>query len=141
MPIPAFSPSVGYARVGTLAYPTVTPTAEGTAGNVTYTVAEILSGMLNRDALSAAKADTLPTAAQIIAGINGAQVGTSFRTFVRNTGAAAGSITLTTNTGLTLVGSMVIAFQSMKELMFIVTNVTPGAEAVSVYSLGAAVAF
>lgn len=135
MPIPAFSPSVSYARTGTLAYPTITITPEGAAGNTTYTVAEILSGLLNRDALSAAKADTLPTAAQIIAGINGCQVGTSFRTIIRNTSAAAGSVTLTTNTGLTLVGTMVVPFQSLQELLFVVTNVTPGAEAVSVYSL------
>jgi hypothetical protein len=135
MPIPAFSPNAGWSRSGTLAYPTVTPTPEANAGNATYTVAEILSGLLNRDALSAAKADVLPTAAQIIAGINGCQVGTSFRTILRNTSAAAGSITLTTNTGLTLIGTMVVPFQSLQELLFVVTNVTPGAEAVSVYSL------
>jgi hypothetical protein len=135
MPIPAFSPSVNYARVGTLNYPTITITPEAAAGNTTYSVAEILSGLINRDALSAAKADTLPTAAQIIAGINGCQVGTSFRTILRNTGAGAGSITVTTNTGITLVGTMVVPFQSLQELLFVVTNVTPGAEAVSVYSL------
>jgi hypothetical protein len=126
---------VNYARVGTLNYPTITITPEAAAGNTTYSVAEILSGLINRDALSAAKADTLPTAAQIIAGINGCQVGTSFRTILRNTGAGAGSITVTTNTGITLVGTMVVPFQSLQELLFVVTNVTPGAEAVSVYSL------
>ena len=116
MPIPAFTPSVNFARVGTLNYPTVTPVTEAGAAAVTYTVAEILGGLLNRDALSGAKADLLPTAAALVAGINGCQVGTSFRTWIRNTGAGAGSITLTTNTGLTLVGTMVIVFQQMKEL-------------------------
>jgi hypothetical protein len=135
MPITAFGPTPSYARLGTLAYPTVTPTPEAGVGNVTYTVAEILSGLLNRDALSAAKSDVLPTAAAIVAGINGCQVGTSFRTILRNTGAGAGSITLTTNTGLTLIGTMVVPFQSLQELLFVVTSVTPGAEAVSVYSL------
>jgi hypothetical protein len=135
MPIPSFSPTTNYARLATLAYPTITPTPEAGAGAVTYTVAEILSGLLNRDALSAAKADVLPTAAAIVAGINGCQVGTSFRTILRNTGAAAGSITLTTNTGLTLAGTMVVAFQNFQELLFVVTNVTAGSEAITVYSL------
>lgn len=138
--IPSFSPTTNYARLATLAYPTVTPTVNAVAAAVTYTVAEILSGLLLRDALSAARADLLPTAAAIVAAINGCQVGTSFRTWIRNTGAGAGSITLTTNTGLTLSGTVAIAFQQQKELMFVVTNVTPGAEAVTVYSLGASVA-
>jgi uncharacterized protein (DUF111 family) len=140
MPIPSFSPSVQYARKFTLDYPTVTPTPNAVAAAVTYTPAEILSGLLLRDALSSARADLLPTAASIIAAINGCQLGTSFRTWIRNTGAGAGSITLTTNTGLTLSGTMVIPFQSQKELMFVVTNVFPNQEAVTVYSLGAAVA-
>jgi hypothetical protein len=138
--IPSFGPTANYARVSTLNYPTVTPTVNAVAAAVTYSVAEILSGLLLRDALSAARADLLPTAAAIVAAINGCQVGTSFRTWIRNTGAGAGSITLTTNTGLTLSGTVAIVFQQQKELLFVVTNVTPGSEAVTVYSLGASVA-
>ena len=138
--IPSFSPTTNYARVSTLNYPTVTPTVNAVAAAVTYSVAEILSGLLLRDALSAARADLLPAAAAIVAAINGCQVGTSFRTWIRNTGAGAGSITLTTNTGLTLSGTVAIVFQQQKELLFVVTNVTPGSEAVTVYSLGASVA-
>jgi len=139
-PLTSFSPSVNYARLSTLAYPTVTPTVNAVAAAVTYTAAEVLSGFLLRDALSSARADLLPTAAAIVAAINGCMVGTAFRTVIRNTGAGAGSITLTTNTGLTLSGTMVIVFQQQKELMFVVTNNTPGSEAVTVYSLGASVA-
>lgn len=138
--IPTYGPNTNYARLTTLAYPTVTPAVEATAGAVTYTVAQILSGLLLRDALSGAKADLLPTAAAIVAAIEGCQVGTSFRTWIRNTGAGAGSITLTTNTGLTLSGTVAIVFQQQKELLFVVTNATPGSEAVTVYSLGASVA-
>jgi hypothetical protein len=138
--IPSFGPTANYARVSTLNYPTVTPTVNAVAAAVTYSVAEILSGLLLRDALSAARADLLPAAAAIVAAINGCQVGTSFRTWIRNTGAGAGSITLTTNTGLTLSGTVAIVFQQQKELLFVVTNVTPGSEAVTVYSLGASVA-
>jgi len=135
-----FGPTSNYARLTTLAYPQVTPTVNAVAAAVTYTVAEILSGLILRDALSSARADLLPTAAAIVAAINGCQVGTSFRTWIRNTGAGAGSITLTTNTGLTLSGTVAIVFQQQKELLFVVTNVTPGSEAVTVYSLGASVA-
>jgi hypothetical protein len=140
MPLASFSPSVNYARHSTLNYPTVTPTVNAVAAAVTYTAAEILSGLLLRDALSSARADLLPTAASIVAAINGCQVGTSFRTWIRNTGAGAGSITLTTNTGLTLSGTVAIVFQQMKELMFVVTDNRVGFEAVTVYSLGASVA-
>jgi len=138
--IPTYAPTTNYARFSTLAYPTVTPTVEAGAGAVTYTVAEILSGLLLRDALSGAKADLLPTAAALVAAIEGCQVGTSWRTLIRNTGAGAGSITLTTNTGLTLSGTMVIVFQQQKELLFVVTNATPGSEAITVYSYGVSVA-
>jgi len=140
MPLAGFSPSNQYARHSTLNYPTVTPAVNAVAAAVTYTAAEILSGFLLRDALSSARADLLPTAAAIVAAINGCQVGTSFRTWIRNTGAGAGSITLTTNTGLTLSGTVAIVFQQQKELLFVVTNNTVGSEAVTVYSLGASVA-
>lgn len=140
MPITNFGPTAQYARLSTLAYPNVTPTANAVAAAVTYSVAEILCGFLLRDTASTARADLLPTAAAIVAAINGCQVGTSFRTWIRNTSAGAGSITLTTNTGLTLSGTVAIVFQQQKELLFVVTNATPGSEAVTVYSLGASVA-
>lgn len=140
MPIPSFGPTSQFAKLSTLVYEGRTPTVNAVAAAVTYSVAEILSGFLLRDTLSSARADLLPTAANIVAAINGCQVGTSFRTWIRNTSAGAGSITLTTNTGLTLSGTVAIVFQQQKELLFVVTNVTPGSEAVTVYSLGASVA-
>lgn len=140
MPITNFTPTTAYARLATLAYPTVTPTIEAGAAAVTYTVAELLCGLLLRDALSGAKADLLPTAANLVAAINGCQVGTSFRTVIRNTGAGAGSITLTANTGATISGTAVIVFQQQKELLVVITNVTPGSEAYVAYSLGVSVA-
>lgn len=139
MPIPSFSPSTNYPRLSTLVYETRKPAVNAVNAAVTYSTDEILSGLLLRDALSTARADILPTAAQIVAAINGCQQYTSFRTWIRNTGAGAGSVTLTTNTGLTLSGTMVVPFQSQKELLVVVTDVRPGLEAVTVYSLGVAV--
>lgn len=135
-----YAPTTNYARLSTLAYPTVTPTVNAVAAAVTYSVAEILSGLILRDALSSARADLLPTAAAVVAAIEGCQVGTSFRFWIRNTGAGAGSITVTTNTGNTLSGTVAIVFQQMKEFMAVVTNATVGSEAITYYSLGASVA-
>lgn len=134
--IPSFSPTTSYARMSTLAYPTVTPTANAVAAAVTFSVAEILSGMILRDTASSARADLVPTAANIVAGINGCQANTSFRTIIRNTSSGAGSITVTTNTGITLSGTMTIAYLTQKEFLVVVTSVVPGAEAVTFYSMG-----
>lgn len=136
MAIPSFSPTTNYARFATLMYPTVTPTVQNTVGAVTYTTTEVLSGLLLRDPNGAARADLFPTAAAIVAAINGCQVNTSFRTILRNTADAAETITVTTNTGLTLSGTLTVAQNAQKEFVFVVTNVTPGAEAVTVYNCG-----
>jgi hypothetical protein len=140
MPITAFSPTTNYARLTTLAYPQVTPTVNAVAAAITISVAELLSGFLLRDTLSSARADLLPTAASLVAAINGCMVGCSFRTFIRNTSAGAGSITLTANTGATISGTAAIVFQQQKELLIVITNVTPGSEAYTAYSLGVSVA-
>lgn len=138
--IPSFGPTSNFPKFSGLVFENRTIVTNATAAAVTHTVAELLSGVVNRDTGSAARADLFPTAAAIVAAINGCQIGTSFRTLIRNTSAGAGSITHTTNTGLTLTGTVVIPFQSSKEYLFIVTNVTPGSEAVTVLSLGVAVA-
>jgi len=140
MPITAFGPTTNYARLSTLVYETRTATVNAVAAAVTFTAAELLSGLVLRDALSSARADLLPTAASLVAAINGCQVGTSFRTLIRNTGAGAGSITLTVNTGATISGTAAIVFQQQKELMIVITNVTPGSEAYVAYSMGVSVA-
>jgi len=140
MPIAAFTPNVGDTRGSTLHYPTVTPTVNAVAAAITISPAELLSGLLLRDALSSARADLLPTAAALAAAINGVFVGLSFRTWIRNTGAGAGSITLTANTGATISGTAAIVFQQQKELLIVFTNVTPGSEAYVAYSLGVSVA-
>jgi hypothetical protein len=137
--IPSFSPTTNYARLATLAYPTVTPTVNAVAAAVTYSTAEILSGLILRDALTSARADLLPTAATLVAAINGCQVGTSFRTIIRNTAAVTGAVTLTANTGATISGTALIPAVSQKELLIVVTNVTPGTESYVAYSLGVSV--
>ena len=139
MAIPIFTPTTAYARFSTLVYDTTTPATETTAAAVTYTVTQVLGGLILRDPNGAARADLLPTAAAIVAAIEGVQLQTSFEFTIRNTADAAETITVTTNTGLTLSGTMTIAQNNSKRFKAVVTNITSGTEAVTVYSLGTVV--
>lgn len=112
-----------------------TVTTEDTAGAVTFTAAEILGGLILRDPNGAGRADLLPTAASIITELDNPEVGTSFEFTIRNTANAAETITVTTNTGLTLSGTMTIAQNNSKRFLAVVT----GATTVTVYSLGTVV--
>jgi len=142
MSIPSFSPSPMYARFSTLAYPTVTPTTFvlTTAGGVrTLTTAELLSGLLAVDCDDAQTMNT-PTAALIVAAINGCQVGTSFDVDVVNYGDT--TLTVGLGTGVTkttihtVASVLTIVTLASKRLRFVVTNVTPGSEALTVWAFG-----
>lgn len=98
------------------------PTTDATAGNVTYTAAQILSGIILRDTSSSARADVFPAAASIVPKIEGAQVGSALRFLLRNTSVGAGSITLTAGTGTTIKGKTnVIAYLTQEEFILVVT--------------------
>ena len=121
------------------AWQRTTVTTKTTVGDVTYTAAEIKGGMILRDPAGGARADLFPAAADIVAAITGAVVGSSLEVKIRNTADAAETITMTTNTGLTLSGTMTIAQNNSKLFLVVCTNVGSGTEAVSVYSLGTVV--
>jgi len=106
-----------------------------TAGAVTFTAAQITGQLILRDPNGAGRADLLPTAAQLYAGFGRPEVGQSFRFVIRNTADAAETITVTTNTGLTLSGTMTIAQNNSKEFLGVFTSPS----AVTVYSLGTVV--
>jgi len=112
----------------------LTTTTVSTAGAVTYTAAQLKTGMILRDPNGAARADLFPTAANLLAAVPGAIVGTSFIVTIRNTADAAETITMTTNTGLTLSGTMTIAQNEQKSFLVTFTNV--GTAAVTIYSMG-----
>lgn len=138
MSIAAYSPNQGYARVSTLNYPKVTATTIDMANAArTLTVAELLKGLLLIDPNGNVTA-TFPTAALLVAGINGVDVGCSFRVEIINTANAADTLTLAAGTGGTLVGTATIAQSNNKPFLFVITNATSGSEAYSVYSLGTA---
>lgn len=124
---------------GISANPTSTVTVETTAGAVTYAAAEMVGGFISRDPAGASRADLSDTAALIVAAIPGAIVGSSFEFTIRNDADAAEVITFTTNTGITLSGTMTIAQNNSKRFLAVVTNATDASEAVTIYSLGTVV--
>jgi hypothetical protein len=63
----------------------------------------------------------LPTAAQIVALLPNAQVGFAYELDVTNGSSAANTATLTTNTGLTLVGTMTVAQNATRRLLVSIT--------------------
>jgi hypothetical protein len=80
-----------------------------------------------------------PTAANIVAALPSAFVDQAFVVTIRNTADAAETITMTTNTGLTLSGTMTITQNHQKSFLVRLTNVTTGSEAVTIYSMGTVV--
>lgn len=145
MSLTSFTPSQTYPRFQSLVYPKRVATTKTTAAAVTFSAAEVLGGLILRDPAGAARADLLPTAAALLAAIPGgvgggaAAVGLSFEFEIRNTADAAETITVTTNTGLTLSGTMTIAQNNQKRFIAVVTVATPGSEAITVYSAGTVV--
>ncbi len=109
-----------------------------TAGPQTYTAGDFIGGMILRS-IAAAQNDVTPAAAQLVAAIAGCIVGSSFRVVIRNTAAGAYAITLTAGAGVTISGTATIGQNASKEFLAIVTDATPGAEAVTLYSLGTSV--
>lgn len=110
-----------------------------TAGAVTFSAAEVAGGLILRDPNGAGRADLVPTAANLLAAIPSAQVGQAIKFTIRNTADAAETITVTTNTGVTLSGTMTIAQNNSKSFMAVFTNVTAASEAYTLYSLGTVV--
>ena len=111
-----------------------------TAGAVTYTAAEYLGTLIARDPNGSARADTTPTAAQLVAylysGVKevlGGNTSQLIETLYINTADAAEALTITAGTGVTLVGDVTVSQNEAKHLYFRFTNVNSGAEAVTIY--------
>lgn len=125
--------------VNQVAQNTTTVATVTTAGVVAYSAAQMLGGLILRDPAGAGRADTVDTAANIVAAFPNAIVGSSFRFIVRNDADAAETITVSTAAGITLSGTMTIAQNNSKEFLVRLDNVTSGTEAATVYSLGTVV--
>ncbi len=103
-----------------------------TAGVVAYTAAQLLGGLILRDPAGAARADTPPTAANMIAAIKNPRVGDSFEFIIQNDGSATEDITVSAATGVTLAGTMTVDDATQKRFKVVVTSATT----YTLYSLG-----
>lgn len=98
------------------------------AAGVTWTAAQVLSASILRSG-AAAVSDTTPTAAALVALFTGVAAGAVRVLRVRNNN--TGTLTIVAGTGVTLEGTTTIATVSMREYLVRFTNVTAGAEAVT----------
>ena len=115
---------------------TTTVTTVATAGAVTYTAAQVWGGFISRDPAGASRSDTTDTAANLVAVVQDAEVGSSFEFFIDNTADAEEVITLSPGPGVTLSGTMTIGRDDGRNFLAVFTNVAGGSEAVTVYDKG-----
>lgn len=107
------------------------------AANVTWTAQQVLDGAIVRPTSGGNRTDTLPSAASIVAllqGINAnVMAGATFECVVHNEG--PGVLTVAAGTGITLSGDTQIPAGDVMQLRFIVVNLSSGSEDVVVLSL------
>lgn len=93
-----------------------------TGATTTLTAAQVVGGVIQQSGSNGALAPTLPTAAAIIAQMGpGVAAGDAFDFSFINTNNA--TVTITTNTGLTLQGTMAIPTNKTQQFRGVVTNV------------------
>ena len=71
-----------------------------------------------------------------VAALKGAFVGQSVEFVIRNTADQSETITVSAADGVTLSGTMTIAQNNSKRFLAVLTNVTAGSQAYTLYSLG-----
>jgi hypothetical protein len=100
---------------------------DNTAGNLTLTPAMVLAGILARDPNGAARTDTLPTAALLVAALNalsGAEVGDIVELHYLNTADAAETITLAAGTGGTVGNTKVTTAFGQNTALHLIFRIT-----------------
>lgn len=124
-------PSVQYASPACF----VQATTKALTGDTTLTASETLGGLLLIDCGGSGRAVTYPTAALLVARLKGATRGMGFHLYVRNTSDGAETITMTASTGVTLSGTATVAQNDSGHYLIVFTNVEPGSEAATAYTL------
>lgn len=112
-------------------YPAATNAVANAAG-VTWTAAQVLGGTILRSG-AAAVSDTTPTAAALVAAFVGVSVGATRLLRVRN--GNSGLLTILAGAGVTLEGTTTVTNAFTREYAVRFTNVTVGAEAVTLSGL------
>lgn len=116
-----------------------TPASIATAGAATYTAAQVLSGIIVRDCAGAARTDTFPTAALLVAAMTKPAVGDTLTVHIVNGSDAAETITLAAGTGggfdtNQTAASRVIPQNASKSVRIRLTGVVSGSEAYVLYA-------
>lgn len=114
------------------------PASYATAGAVTYTAADILSGLIVRDCGGAGRTDVLPTAALLVAALPDAKDGDIIQCEIINGSDAAETITVNAGAGGSYdanqtAASRVIPQSSAKTVRIRLTNTKPGNESYVAY--------
>ena len=138
-------------RLQTLTMPMVTNVTGLPDANQTYTPTQLLGGLITRS-ITAARTDTLPSAAAMVEAVQGAMAsvglgglpglvsGTSFEFFIRNISGGAFVLTIALGAGGVADGpsTMTVAQNNTRGFKFVFTNVTIGSEAYTIIGIGAA---
>lgn len=112
-----------------------TETVINTAGNETYTAAQMIGALILRDPNGSNRTDTTATAAEIIAALGNVAVGDTFHMYIRNTAGLPNSVTVAAGAGVTLDGTMLVAQNNTRQFLVRVDNIGVGTEAVTIYSI------
>lgn len=111
-----------------------------TAGNVTYTAAQMVNGFIIRDPNGANRTDPTATAAALLTQFRtlfgNAAVGSSFIFEIANTADASETVTISAGSGVTLwPATQTLAQNTNGRFRAVFTNVTASSEAVTIYKL------
>ena len=109
-----------------------TVTVKTSGAGYTITAAEFINGFISDTSATGAIAATLPLVTDVIA-VVGSDANTSFYFTYSNPGNQ--TVTVTTNTGWTLVGTMTIATLNCKTFLCVINSATTA----TLYSMGTAV--
>ena len=123
----------GAVHVAENVYDKVTQTA--LTDTAAVTAAQLLTRVLDGTPTGAATY-TLPTAALLVAAINGAAVGDCFRFWINNKSGGANTITVAAGAGGTADGTLTVAQNVIRPFLVLITNVTAASEAYFVYGEG-----
>lgn len=136
------SGATGWAKVATSASAVAldVKASEVTAGNATYTAAQLVNGFVPRDPTGANRTDVSPTAALLLAQyktvFGPAAVGSNFIFEIANIADAAETVTLTGGSGVTLwPATQTIAQNANGRFRCVFTNVTASSEACTIYKI------
>lgn len=106
-----------------------------TAASPTLTTAQMLNGIAALSGQTAAQNVTTPSAAALVAAIPNCMVGSAFDFVIINGHSSSGAATVLAGAGVTLTLTTVVPIAKTQLYRGIVTNITPGAQAVRLVGL------